>query len=87
MRIGTGRVGGWGTAELDKVGLVLLITRCNKAMNLLKSNQQMSDMCRPCRKPCIPYLTLQFDLLLIGVWSVPFGETGLALAILHKNEG
>lgn len=32
------------------------------------------------------YLALQFDLLLIGVRSVPLGQTGLALAILHENE-
>lgn len=55
-------------------------------MDLLRWNQQMSDMWYPCRKPYVPYLALQFDLLLIGVWSVPFGETGLALAILHKDE-
>lgn len=32
------------------------------------------------------YFAFQADLLFIGVWSVPFGESGFALPVLYQDE-
>lgn len=92
-RVG-GRTGrGWRGAEFDKVGLVFLVAWCDQAVDLEAERKKghwsgrMDVLIDGSLVQWSSYLGLQFHLLFIRVWSVPFGEPGLALSVLDDDEG